>query len=124
MSRNVVRLDPEIPIDDMEPLESIPPEGVISGTPNTRDREWFASDDGRVSAGVWTCDTFREHISSFPYDELFLVVEGAVTITETGSVPQTFRAGDVFIVRGGTECDFAVSGPFRKVYVNYDPSDR
>lgn len=120
MSRNLVALDMKLAIESLEPTDSVPVEGLLAGTPNTRGVGFFTSDDGKASAGIWTCDTYREHIPSFPYDELFLVVEGSVTLTEPGSDARTFGPGDAFVIRRGTECDFDVRGPFRKLFMNYD----
>jgi uncharacterized cupin superfamily protein len=120
MSSNVVAVDPTLPAEALEPTDSVPLEGLISGTPNTRGADLFTSDDRKASAGIWTCDTYDEHIPSFPYDELILVIDGSVTLTEKGREARTFGPGDVFVIRRGTECRFAVSGPFRKVYMNYD----
>jgi uncharacterized cupin superfamily protein len=121
MSRNVITIDQAPPIDAFVPTNTVAPGCLISGTPNERGVRQFTSDDGKASAGVWACGTYREHIPGFPTDELFFVLEGTVTISEAGSEPQTYRPGDAFVIRRGTVCDFDATGPFRKIYMGYEP---
>jgi uncharacterized cupin superfamily protein len=120
MSDNVVALDLKLSAETLEATDSVPSDGLISGVPNTRGADLFTRDDLKASAGIWTCDTYDEYIPSFPYDELILVIEGSVTLTEEGHEARTFGPGDVFAIRRGTACGFAVTGPFRKLYMNYD----
>ena len=121
MSRNVISIDQAPPAYAFVPTNTVAPGCLISGTPNERGVRQFDSDDGKAGAGVWACDTYHEHIPGFPADELFVVLEGSVTITEVGSEPQTFGLGDAFVIRRGTVCDFEATGPFRKIYMWYEP---
>jgi uncharacterized cupin superfamily protein len=50
-----------------------------------------------------------------------LVLEGSVTISEAGYEPQTYGPGDAFVIRRGTVCEFDATGPFRKIYMWYEP---
>ena len=91
------------PLDAFEPTDTVAPGCLISGTPNERGVRQFTSDDGNAGAGIWACDTYREHIPDFPTDELFFVLEGTVTISEAGCEPQTYGAGPRRDANGG--CD-------------------
>lgn len=121
MSRNVITIDQAPPADAFVPTNTVAPGCLISGTPNERGVRQFTSDDGKATAGVWACDTYHEHIPDFPTDELFFVLEGTVTITEAGSESQTYGPGDAFVLRRGTVCDFDATGPFRKIFMGYEP---
>ena len=43
------------------------------------------SSDGKATCGVWTCGAYKERIPSFPYNELFVVIEGTLMVTVNGS---------------------------------------
>ncbi len=122
MSRNVVTIDPAPPAEAWAPTDVVLPGHLISGSPNDRGVRQFVSDDGKVAAGVWACDTYHEHVPDYPADELCVVLEGTVTITEVGLEPRTYGPGDAFVIRRGTACDWDATGPFRKFYMEYDPS--
>ena len=124
MAPNVVGINPTPPDADFSPTNTVEPGCLISGTPNDRGVTQFASDDGSLTAGVWTCDTYHERVPSYPADELCVVIDGSVTVTEAGHEPRTFGPGEAFVIRRGTVCEWDVTGPFRKFFMEYDPARR
>ena len=121
MPDNIVTLDPRPQDEAFAPTYTVAPGCLISGTPNERGVTQFTSEDGTVNAGVWTCDTYRERIPSYPCDELFVVIEGSVTLTEEGRDPRSYGPGDAFVIRRGTVCEFEATGPLRKFYMTCEP---
>ena len=121
MPANVISIDPAPPADAWLPTNVVAPGCLISGFPNDRGVTSFTSEDGRATAGVWACDTYRERVPHYPADELCVVIEGSVTVTEDGHSPSTYRSGDAFVIRRGTSCTWEASGPFRKFFMEYDP---
>ena len=89
MPDNIVTLDPRPQAEAFAPTYAVAPGCLISGTPNERGVTQFTSEDATVNAGVWTCGTYRERIPSYPCDELFVVIEGSVTLTEEGRDPRS-----------------------------------
>jgi uncharacterized cupin superfamily protein len=124
VSANVTTIDPRPPEDSFVPTNVVAPGCLISGTPNDRGVTQFTSDDGSVTAGVWTCDTYREVVPRYPADELCVVLEGSVTVIEDGHEPCTYGVGDAFVIRRGTACTWDATGPFRKFFMEYDPDKR
>ena len=124
MSRNVIALDSAPPESAYRPTNLVDPGDLISGTPNDRGVTQFTSDDGTLTAGTWACDTYHETVPRYPSDELCVVLEGSVTVTEHGGEAITFGPGDAFVIRAGTTCDWDAHGPFRKLFMEYDPSSR
>jgi len=49
------------------------------------------------------------------------LLEGAVTITEEGQPPRTFKAGDSFLVPLGTRCDWQSDVYVRKIFCILQP---
>ena len=122
MPSNVISINASPPPDAWLPTNVVAPGCLISGTPNDRGMTQFTSEDGRATAGVWACDTYHERVPEYPANELCVVIEGSVTVTEEGCEPCTFRAGDAFVIRSGTTCDWSATGPFRKFFMEYNPA--
>lgn len=95
-------------------------EHPLSGSPNDRGVSLFESDDRSVKCGLWACDTYSEHLTSYPEDELYVVLEGSVVVTVHGEEPQSFGPGDALVIRQGTACTLEFQGPFRKVFMTHD----
>ncbi len=121
MPVNVISIDPAPPMGTWLPTNVVAPGCLISGTPNDRGVTNFTSEDGRATAGIWACDTYHERVPSYPADELCVVIEGSVTVTEEGHDPCTYQTGDAFVIRRGTSCTWEATGPFRKFFMEYDP---
>jgi uncharacterized cupin superfamily protein len=121
MSVNVISIDPAPPMDAWMPTNVVAPGCLISGTPNDRGVTAFTSQDGRATAGVWARDSYQERVPRYPADELCVVIEGSVTVTEEGHDPCTYQTGDAFVIRRGTSCTWEAAGPFRKFFIEYDP---
>lgn len=121
MSSGVTRLVAHPSAATFVPTNLIPPDEVISGSPNDRGYTGFESEDGKVASGVWACDVYKEHILAYPADELFVVIEGTVVVTADGDEPQTFSPGDAFVIQRGTNFTFDVKSPFRKFWMAYEP---
>jgi uncharacterized cupin superfamily protein len=102
------------------PTNFIDPDLLLAGSPNERGVSLFASDDGTVQCGVWACDTYSERLPSYPEDELYVLIEGSVVVTVDGEEPETFAAGDAFVIRQGTMCTLEFRGPFRKLWMTHD----
>ena len=116
----VTRILTHPPASSFLPSNSVEPGDLISGTPDDNDSEHFVSSDGKATCGVWTCGAYKEHIPSFPCNELFVVIEGSLVVTVDGGEPETFTAGDVFALEQGTACTLDFRTPFRKIYMNYE----
>jgi len=116
----VTRLTAHPPTSSFVPEDSQEAGTLISGTPDHRDAEQFASSDGRATCGAWTCGAYEEHVRSFPINEMFVVIEGTLTVTVDGGDPETFDPGDVFVIEQGTACTMRFHTPFRKLYMAYE----
>ena len=102
------------------PTQLVDPALLLAGSPNDRGATLFESDDRTVKCGVWACDTYTERLSSYPEDELYVVIEGSVVVTVDGEEPETFGPGEALVIRQGTACTLEFRGPFRKVFLTHD----
>ena len=92
----------------------LPPEQVVSGSPETGAAELWRSPDGTVSAGVW------EHTpgvsTDVEADELFVVIAGRATIAFADGRVVEAGPGDVVELRAGDATTWTVHETLRKVY--------
>ena len=114
---NIISIDPTPPMDAWvsEPTSSPPAASSAPAPPCPNDRGVtnFTSEDGRATAGVWACDTYLEHIPRYPADELCVVIEGSVIVTDESRYSPRLRAG-MPSHSHGTSCTSAPIGPFQQ----------
>lgn len=79
----------------------------------------FASADGRFNCGVWSSTPGIWRVA-FTENEFCHLLEGVVTVTPDGGTPQTFRAGDAFVMPAGFQGTWAVVEAARKYYAVYE----
>jgi uncharacterized cupin superfamily protein len=109
------------PRADLSPSAGPAPELLLSGAPQQRDKRYYADLTGQWTVGVWSSTPYHRKTIPFPRHELMHILEGEVTITEDGHPPQTFKAGDTFVVPMGTPCDWKTTGYIRKIYCIFQP---
>jgi uncharacterized cupin superfamily protein len=115
---SVLRPDPDA---ELEASAGPAPELLLSGAPQQHDKQYFADLTGQWTVGVWDSTPYHRKTIPFPRHELMHILEGEVTITEDGQPPQTFKAGDTFVVPMGTPCDWKTTGYIRKIYCIFQP---
>ncbi len=115
---SVLRPDPRA---DLAPSAGPAPELLLSGTPQQRDKRYYADLTGQWTVGVWSSTPYHRKTIPFPRHELMHILEGEVTITEDGQPPRTFKAGDTFVVPMGTPCDWKSTVDIRKFYCIFQP---
>src|SRR5271169_2633108 len=87
---------------DLQP-EPIPPEWILSGTPEARSQTLVRSDDWASHIVVWDCTPgrFTWHYSS---DEVLLVVSGEAFLLNEKGEECRFGPGDLGFFPAGTSC--------------------
>lgn len=117
MSKAIVMATPST--EELQP-EPIPPDWILSGTPDARSKTLARSHDWASHIVVWECTpgSFRWHYST---DEVLIVLSGeAFLINEKGG-ERRFGPGDLGFFPAGTSCTWRVSQPIRKIAVLREP---
>ena len=104
---------------DLTPL-TIPPEWVLSGSPQAWNKEVARSHDRISQIVVWECTEghFKWYYSK---DESVIVVSGEAFLVNDNGQELRFGPGDVGFFPAGTTCTWRVPGRFRKVAVIREP---
>ncbi|MFZ5963169.1 cupin domain-containing protein [Thalassococcus sp. BH17M4-6] len=102
-------------IASVEPEHDAPaPDRVIAGNP--RFTTWNLEERDGLYCGIWEATPGKWRIQ---YDEweYCRILSGVSILTEDGGTPQTYRAGDSFILRPGFSGTWDVVETTRKEYV-------
>ena len=81
----------------------------------TTTREWYADPTGCFKSGFWASAPGRAEIS-YDKDELCVILEGVVRLTDGAGDSQTYRAGDTFVIPRGFTGLWETLEPTRKFY--------
>lgn len=103
------------PVDGLTALGHSFPEAVASGDPHEAAHVFYDAKIEQATVGIWESGAGTVRFAAYPFDELCLLVEGELTLLGTDGV-ETFRAGDVFIVREKWAGDWIMHRPLRKFY--------
>ncbi len=109
--------DPSKGLTDWEPM---PAESLASGNPTQRGHEFFANDDGSVSAGVWDCTPYSEIKGPYSVDEFMVLLEGSLDIEQPDGSSSHFVAGDSFVIPKGAVVQWIQTEYLRKYWFIYD----
>ena len=81
----------------------------------TTTREWYADPTGCFKSGFWASAPGRAEIR-YDKDELCVILEGVVRLTDGAGDSQTYRAGDTFVIPRGFTGIWETIEPTRKFY--------
>ncbi|XVX18578.1 cupin domain-containing protein [Actinomycetota bacterium] len=100
------------PFDDLTD-DPISPDWIREGAPVARSSQWADTTDGRGTMHVWSCTagTFDWH---FGADEIVVIVEGEVEVTDDAGRTTTLRVGDSALFPAGSHWVWRVPTHVRK----------
>lgn len=90
----------------------IDPTWILEGNPVARSSPIARTSDGLFTCGRWECTAGRFHFY-YACDEIVHILDGSVTIEESGRV-RTLRAGDVALLPQGLKATWTVHGYVKK----------
>lgn len=105
------------PISGMKPSFMTSPQAFATDDHTELIHTFYSTDDDSVLSGVWQCAPCKEHIDSYPVHEMMTVISGSVTVTNDGGAPETYSAGDTFVIPKGTKCVWEITETLRKFFM-------
>jgi uncharacterized cupin superfamily protein len=93
---------------------------IVKGRPQARNRILFRSTDKSSWTMLWDCSAGEFHWH-YSFDETIHFLEGGVTITLAGGMPQSFGPGDVIFFPAGSVAHWRVDQYVRKLAVCQNP---
>lgn len=107
-------------ISSLRPEKGAPaPERVLSGKPENRVWNLYASPDGKFFSGIWESEpgAWRIHYTEH---EFCHILEGESRIVEDGGKAMTVKQGDAFVIPAGFSGIWEVVTRTRKHYAIYE----
>jgi uncharacterized cupin superfamily protein len=108
-------------IDAVRVLRFDRAEQADSATPTTT-REHYASADGTFKSGFWAGKPGKAEVH-YQKDELCVLLEGKVRLTDAAGHVETYEAGDVFLIPAGFKGLWETLEPTRKIYALNKPGE-
>ena len=99
----------------LTPLEAPwPKRSLVSGVESHRFDSLFA---GQLMVSIYEGDDGLLKLENYPFDEFVHVLHGRAILTADGGKPQTFKAGDTFVVPKGFTGTWEMQDDFRELIV-------
>lgn len=91
-----------------------------SGDLVARGHEYFYSEDERFGIGVWESKPGKMTYDELEYDELMVVLDGSLVMTDEHGTTEIFGPGEGLVLPKGWSGTLAVpEGGVRKIWVSY-----
>jgi uncharacterized protein len=100
----IIRFDPAIEADTSSP---------------TTTRQWYNDATGRFRSGFWAGSPERTEVH-YQKDELCVILDGLVRLTDAAGHSETYRGGDTFLIPSGFKGIWETVEPTRKFYAIHD----
>ena len=108
----------------VEPVRTIRFDASVTGeqgTPTTT-REWYSDPSGDFRSGFWAAEPGRAEIH-YTKDELCVLLDGVVRLTDADGHVETYRQGDTFLIPKGFKGVWETVEPVRKFHAIHRSRD-
>jgi len=106
-------------LEGITPRQDTPGERTLAGDPRFTIWNLERAVDGKLVSGVWEATPGKWRVDYEGKWEFCTITAGALTITEDGGEPITYKQGDSFVVRPGFKGVWEATETTRKLYVVY-----
>lgn len=101
----------------LQPLGYSFPDQVVAGDPEEVGHIFHDRQISQATIGIWESKAGTVSFDAYPFDELCILVEGNLALVGSDGAAETFRAGDVFLIRKGWAGLWIMHAPIKKYYV-------
>ncbi|MGA0533550.1 cupin domain-containing protein [Hansschlegelia sp. KR7-227] len=96
---------------------------IVEGTCEQVLDVFMTSEKGNFLAGVWTCTPGTMKLTDYPFNEMAVIIEGRIIVTEEDSgTVQEFGPGESLAIRKGFRGSWAMPEPVLKRFAAEIPS--
>lgn len=101
--------------------QTFPPKIIMDGSPTAEVWTTATYEDAKgLRTGIWSGEPGKLKIISYPTDEVFTVISGAVEMECDDGTKLTVKAGQSCLMRKGWSGTWHVLEPTRKCFVSFN----
>lgn len=100
-------------------MGEIAAEKLISGVNATKLWHAFSNGTDQFHVGHWSSSPCELSVN-FTEDELCVIVEGSVTLTDTAGIHTSHAKGDAFVIPAGFSSVWKSNGNVTKIYATFE----
>ena len=112
-------------VNGMSPWTAMPLVGaILDGEPEERFHHVFEDiiqSPTKVRAGVWEATAYSEKLTDYPFNEIVFLLEGSMSIIDSGGVEERFDPGDCFFLEKGFNGVWKQHGTIKIFHMTVDP---
>ncbi len=117
MGPEIVKVDE---LSGSEEVLAVDPSRLVEGRPVQHVRNLYADTTGRFCSGIWRSSVGAWRVA-YTENELCVITEGRVRLSDDHGRSWTFGPGDCFVVPAGFQGLWEVLEAARKFYAIYEP---
>ncbi len=121
-SQGIILPKPSGPAEGMQKILNDDATRFISDIPTQHDHTYYADPSNQFSCGVWDSTPFVAPAEPSPANELMIMLEGSMTLSDKDGNEYFFKAGDTAYVPKGAVRGWRSTEYVRKYYCLYEPS--
>ena len=113
--------------DDIKPADAtirtirFDPTATGDAEPRTTTKLWYGTAESSFKSGFWAAKPGKSEIS-YTMDELCVLIEGEVRLTDASGRVETYKAGDTFLIPKGFKGTWETVTPVRKFFAVHKPA--
>ena len=100
-------------------IPKINPADILDDDWNETEWRCFTDETGQLFGGVWDGDPGKLKVNPYPYDEICVILEGEVALTDTEGQRRSFKAGDAFFVPKSFQGVWETVIYSRKIFIGF-----
>ena len=96
-------------------------EAPIDAASRTTTTEWYGDESGSFKTGFWAAHQPGRSEINYTSDELCVILQGEVRLTDAAGHVETYKEGDTFLIPNGFKGVWETVRPVRKYYAVHKP---
>jgi uncharacterized cupin superfamily protein len=100
----------------MEEVSTFHPFVIKGEPPVQKNNRCYLDTTGQLSVGSWESTAFESELCPFPANEMAIVLEGMITVTNDNGIEHNFTKGSAFFIPEGIVCSWKTPETVRIFY--------
>ena len=116
MRENTFKISLELE-EEKKPSTLIPKTCFTTEDNDETTQSFYESEDGSDATGIWESPPCKVDIDNYPVNEMMTIISGALILTNSEGVEETFGPGEVVFLKKGSKLTWQITERLRKYYM-------